>query len=181
MSRRRTGKPQMPRRLPRGPPTRSRPRRPRARRSGGRSSPGLAATTILNPIGDGQLSISPVWLGLQGDTGVLVADRSGSIFRPRSTRCCCAWRRIRPRLPFTRLTRRSRSGWSVASAKGPELRASCTIRYCRASTACSCAFRPCPVCCERDRSKHNRCSTARSIRVPKRLRKAGRRCKAYVP
>jgi signal transduction histidine kinase len=30
------------------------------------------ATTILNPIGDGQLSISPVWLGLQGDTGVLV-------------------------------------------------------------------------------------------------------------
>ena len=31
------------------------------------------STTILNPIGDGQLSISPVWLGLQGDTGVLVA------------------------------------------------------------------------------------------------------------
>jgi signal transduction histidine kinase len=31
------------------------------------------STTILNPLGDGQLSISPVWLGLQGDTGVLVA------------------------------------------------------------------------------------------------------------
>lgn len=33
----------------------------------------LRSTTIPNPIGDGELSISPVWLGLQGDTGVLVA------------------------------------------------------------------------------------------------------------
>jgi signal transduction histidine kinase len=31
------------------------------------------STTILNPIGEGQLSISLAWLGLRGDTGVLVA------------------------------------------------------------------------------------------------------------
>ena len=31
------------------------------------------STTILNPVGDGQLSILPVQLGLQGDTGMLVA------------------------------------------------------------------------------------------------------------
>jgi len=33
----------------------------------------LRSMTILNPIGDGQLSISPVRFGIQGDTGVLVA------------------------------------------------------------------------------------------------------------
>jgi signal transduction histidine kinase len=40
-----------------------------------------AALHDPNPVGDGQLSISRVWLGLQGDTGVLVAGSERLDFR----------------------------------------------------------------------------------------------------